>query len=311
MTENKLLDHTLELMDESGTLKAYEYLKANLNRDKEWSAQVYNFLYCLAATSGKAKEALAWMEEAVIEKGLWYRPEVFDDSDLDSVRGEAQFAVCKDISLSKYTEALQTAATKFSWGKKLKDNLIVVLHGNQQNNDSSKAYWDGLDLPGYQIEYLQSKELDSYGLYRWEDDGNGPRQLSSALKSIDGTQYHTIVLAGFSAGCNTILRAVVSEKITVNKIILISPWIPMIREAVQETIECLKRSDTEVIMICGKLDEDCLPHCKMFETKAKELGLACETRYIEGLAHDYPEDFSDWINNIIRYRPIYSSRAKN
>jgi hypothetical protein len=299
MTENKLLDNTLKLMGENGTLKAYEYLKANLSNDVEWSGQIYNFLYCLAATSGKTEEALVWLQEAVIEKGLWYRPEVFDDSDLDSIRGEAQFALCRDISLKKYTEALQTAATKFSWKEKLKDNLMVVLHGNQQNNEISRSYWDGLDLPGYQIEYLQSKELDSHNLYRWEDDGDGPEQLASALGSIEGIQYNTITLAGFSAGCNTILRSVVLGKISVNKIILIAPWIPMIQEEMVQTVECLKNSGIEVITICGRLDEDCLPHCKMFETKAKELSFVCENRYIDGLAHDYPEDFSDWAHNII------------
>lgn len=37
----------------------------------------------------------------------------------------------------------------------------------------SRAYWSGIELDHYQIEYLQSKELDSYGLFRWEEGGTG------------------------------------------------------------------------------------------------------------------------------------------
>jgi len=291
MTEQKLLDNTLDLLDRNDTLKAYEYLTSNLNRNSEWSSQVYNFLYCLAATSGKTAEALSWMVEAIMNKGLWYRPEVFEDSDLDSIREEAQFILCRAVSLKKYTDALQTAKTKFSWEKKHKDNLMVVLHGNQQNNDISKAYWDSLDLSGYQIEYLQSKELDSFDLYRWEDDGDGPQQLSSALDSM-GVEYEEVVLAGFSAGCNTILRAVASELIAPDKILLLAPWMPVLEASAAEVIEQLKHASTEVLMICGKLDEDCLSHCALLETKAKEMNFTCEVKYIEGLSHEYPDEFS-------------------
>ena len=298
MTEQKLLDSTLNLLGREGTLKAYEYLMSNLDADSEWSSQVYNFLYCMAASSGKTEETLSWMVEAIMDKGLWYRPEVFEDSDLDSIKDEAQFALCKAVSLKKYTDALQSAKTEFSWKKKTKEHLLVVLHGNQQNNDISRMYWDRLDLAGYQIEYLQSRELDSVGLYRWEEDGDGPRQLSSALDSIDA-EYKEVVLAGFSAGCNTILRALASKLIAPDKILLLAPWIPVLEVSAVEVFEQLKHAGTEALLLCGKLDEDCLPHCALFEDKAREMGFACEVKYIEGLSHEYPDDFPAFIKKYV------------
>ena len=300
MKEQKLLDNTLNLLGREGTLKAYEYLTSNLDADSEWSSQVYNFLYCLAASSGKTEEALSWMVEAIMDKGLWYRPEVFEDSDLDSIRGEAQFALCKAVSLKKYTDALQGTKTRFSWKKKTKDHLLVVLHGNQQNSDISKEYWDKLDLPDYQIEYLQSGELDSFDFYRWEDDGDGPQQLSSALDSIDeDAEYKEVVLAGFSSGCNTILRAVSSKLVAPDKILLLAPWMPVLQASAASVFEHLKYAGTEALLLCGKLDEDCLPHCGLFENKAKEAGFACEVKYIEGLSHEYPDDFPAFIKKYV------------
>lgn len=299
MTETKLLDNTLELIDENGTLKAYEYLQSNLSKDEEWSSQVYNFLYCLAATSDKPDEALVWMEEAIIDKSLWYRPEVFEDDDLEIIRNEERFIVCEETSRKRYMDALETATTEFTWKEKLEDNLIIVLHGNQQNNRISREFWSGVGVSDYQIEYLQSKEIDSYKLYRWNEDGDGPKQLASSLNAIDYDSYSRRVLAGFSAGCNTILRAIATENVVANKVLLLSPWMPTVEEFITEIIECLKKSAIEVVIVCGESDDDCLPHCKMFEAKAKELDFGCTIRYIEGLAHEYPDDFSSLIREYL------------
>lgn len=295
MKERKLLDKTLDLIDDTGTLKAYNYLKLNLNKDEDWSSQVYNFLYCLAATSDMPEEALKWMEEAVIEKGLWYRPEVFKDDDLDTIRDKERFKVCVEVSDKRYEAALKDATTVFSLNDKLEDNLIVVLHGNQQNNDISREIWSDVIVPGYQIEYLQSKEMDSYNLYRWNEVGDGPKQLSNSIKVADDYHYNSKILAGFSAGCNTILKAIVDEDVIVDQVLLFSPWMPIVEESITEIIEYLKKTSIEVVINCGLSDEDCLPHCKIFEKKASELGLECTIRYIEDLGHEYPEDLSAYI----------------
>ncbi|MCF8020835.1 MAG: hypothetical protein K9L62_15765 [Vallitaleaceae bacterium] len=294
MTETKLLDNTLGRIDETGTGKAYEYLKAHLNKDEDWSSQVYNFLYCLAATSDLPDEALTWLEEAIIEKGQWYRPDVFEDEDLDSIRNEERFHLCEKTSKKRYEDALKEASTEFTLKERLEDNLLVVLHGNQQNNDISRGFWRDISIEDYQVEYLQSKELDSYNLYRWNDDGDGPKQLASAMKKTDDLGFDNKVLAGFSAGCNTILRAIVEEKIVPDKLLLFSPWIPVIEGSMTQIIESLKESAVEVMIVCGELDEDCLPLCKLFEEKANELDYECTIRYIQGLGHEYPEDLSTY-----------------
>ncbi len=295
MTETKLLDNTLELIDETGTLKAYEYLKANLNQNEVWSSQVYNFLYCLAATSERPDEAVSWLNEAVVNKGLWYRPEVFEDEDLDSIRNIEKFRECVAVSNRRYEEALKSVVTEFSWNSKSADNLLIVLHGNQQNNEISRSFWDSISRPDYQIEYLQSGEIDSCGLFRWNDEGDGPEQLSVALNSIRGSSYSNMVLAGFSAGCNTVLRSILEKNIMADKLILFSPWIPIVEENATDIIKLLKNNAIEVVIVCGTLDEDCIPLCKLFEDKSQEMDFDITIRYVEGMAHEYPEDLVTFI----------------
>ena len=296
MHEANLLDTTLNILDEKSTCEAYDYMLANLDPNEDWSSQIYNFLYCLAASSGKSQEAIHWLKEAILDKGLWYRPEVFEDEDLDSIRQEKDFRLCLQASKEKYDEALKKTSTVLTWKEKTKNKLLLVLHGNQQNNEISQSVWSDFKDKNYQIEYLQSKEIDSYNLYRWSDDGDGPKQLSDALETIESLQYEKVVLAGFSAGCQTILRAITEEHIECDKIILFSPWMPIIESKGREVIEALKKNKIEVVIICGRRDEDCMPLCKFFEDKANELGFKYQSIYLKEFGHAYPNDLTKLIS---------------
>ena len=293
MNETQLLNETLNSISGDDTSKAYEFLVSNLNNLETVSGQVYNFLYCLAATSNKPSEALDWMEEAIEAKGQWYRPELFEDDDLASIRDDERFVRMTKISAERFQAELDQVTTVFTWKDIKKKKLITVLHGNQQNNHISKSYWSTLEGGDYQVEYLQSKEIDSCDLFRWEDHGDGPLQLENALLAIEGQKYESTVLAGFSAGCNTILRALNETSVTCDKVILQSPWIPSIEENPDEIIKTCVDKNIDLLMICGLEDEDCLPQCKLLESKAEELGLQYTVIYIKGLVHEYPSNFDE------------------
>lgn len=50
-----------------------------------------------------------------MEKGLWYRPEVYEDEDLDSIREDDRFKEYSSLSLVRYLEASKTVETEFTW----------------------------------------------------------------------------------------------------------------------------------------------------------------------------------------------------
>jgi len=299
MQATQLLDATLAQLDAAGSKSAYQYLVSHLDQLEEMSGQVYNFLYCLAATSGHPEAALNWMETAVVEKGFWYRPEVFDDEDLDSIRGSKRFAKYTQLSTQKYLDALERVETVCTWEKKSADNLIVVLHGNQQNNAMSRTYWQNLSAADYQIEYLQSHEIDSYQLFRWEANGDGPIQLEKAVAAINWDTYGSTTLAGFSAGCNTILRALTESKVRCDRVVMQPPWIPSLENNIDKKIKALIKKEIEVLLICGRKDADCLPLSTLFASKAHELGLQCTPVFIDGLGHDYPDTFKTVVEKFL------------
>ena len=125
MNEIQLLNKTLCLINDEDTSNAYDFLINNKDNLDSISSQVYNFLYCLAATSNKKEESLGWLEEAIIIEGLWYRLEVFEDEDLDTIRMDKRFEVCYKKSEERYLEALKGTRSICTWDEKKNDRLIL------------------------------------------------------------------------------------------------------------------------------------------------------------------------------------------
>ena len=289
MQEEELLDDTFGMLEKSGASDAYEFLVSHKGDIKEPSSQMYNYLYCLGALAEKKEEALGWLREAVEDRGFWYRSEVFEDSDLDSLRDEEIFVRCKKISDERYYSELEKAKTICTWKGVTAEKLALVLHGNQQNIDMCKEHWEKLSEQGYQVEYVQSKILDSYRLYRWDDDAQV--QLNRVVEGIRWDEYDSRVLCGFSAGCNEILKALKCSEIKCEGIVLMSPWIPVIESGMDEIMERIRGNLAWVKLVCGTEDEDCLPLAEKFTKAAEQKGISVSAHWIEGMGHRYPDDF--------------------
>lgn len=298
MQEGRVLQKSLMLLGTSGPEAAYQLIKSWKTKNGGGSAQVYNYLYCLAALCNLKEEALSWLEEAIDEKGYWYRTEVFDDKDLDNIRDNKRFEASRQISERRYHSALLEADTICSWQKKSKDCLVVVIHGNQQNIGMAQMHWGFLEKFNAQVEYIQSKELDSAGLYRWEDEGIGHIQLADTLNRIGWSTYKEKWLAGYSAGCNVLLRSIVEDEVCCDKIFLQSPWMPMIDDDLDLLCVKLKEQGTEVYIIVGKDDDTCCPLVKLLVEGLKAYKVKMKVQWVLG-GHNYPEDFEKRVGSMV------------
>jgi hypothetical protein len=283
MLEDKLLDNTLDILNKNGASAAYTYLLLNKDNVENLSSQAYNFLYCLSAMLNLKSESLAWIREVIIDKEYWYRPEVFDDEDLLCISDEPEFLKYKSISDERYYKAFEKTNTICTLQEINKNKLVLVLHGNQQNIHSCGDFWLYLEKQGYQVEYVQSKTIDSYMLYRWEDEGE--TQLDKVINKLPWDKYDSHTLCGFSAGCNEILKTLLNSTVKCDKVILHSPWIPIVDTKLDELLQALHNINIEII--CGENDEDCLPNAKKLADKVIEQGLKCSLNIVKGLGHSY------------------------
>lgn len=231
MNEDVLLEEVLALAEQDGYEPAYDFLLAQRGAWKDGEhPQIYYFLACLAAGAGRAPAALEWLAEAVEQKEYWYRPEVLDDGDLKPLFGDARFETLRKISEGRYEEARRAGRMRFSWRGRAAGTLVLAVHGNGQNAGIARRDWAPLERAGAQVETVQSSVVDCTGRFRWEYDGENYRQTADAARIVQDAGYERQVWAGFSAGCDMLLRTLLYTGLSCNTLALQSPWTPLLEK---------------------------------------------------------------------------------
>lgn len=147
----------------------------------------------------------------------------------------------KPFPMDDMADAAAKTKEVFSWERKKADKLFLAVHGNTQNGQTARNDWETL-LGGnsqWQIETIQSAEPDGYGTYRWSYDMVSYQSVARALKRIQSEGYGQIVCGGFSAGCDMLLRTVLFTPARCDRLILQSPWIPLLHENARQLIDAI------------------------------------------------------------------------
>ncbi len=149
----------------------------------------------------------------------------------------------------------------------------------------------------------QSSQIEFYEAYVWDDIKLGVKELKDHydnLISNYNVDNDKIVLGGFSAGARVILEAVKIDIIKPKGIVLMAPWLPEIKDE-KELFKKLKECNIKVYILCGKEDKDCLEYCDIFVDKLSKFDVGYRYNLIEGLEHDYPQDFTKRLKQALEY----------
>lgn len=90
--------------------------------------------------------------------------------------------------------------------------------------------WAPLERAGAQVETVQSSVVDCTGRFRWEYDGENYRQTADAARIVQDAGYERQVWAGFSAGCDMLLRTLLYTGLSCDTLALQSPWTPLLEK---------------------------------------------------------------------------------
>lgn len=289
--ENDLLEETLSLAEKDYG-EAYRYLRSEYEQHPDhYGPQTLYFLACLAGGSCQPETALAWLQEAILAKGWWYRPEVLADDDLATLQDNAAFLAVKALSDARHAEAASSAKAVFSWQGKTADRLFLAVHGNTQNGSIAREDWAPLlaGRPSWQLETIQSAEPDGYGTYRWSYDMESYVPVADAIGRMQGEGYDRIACGGFSAGCDMLLRAIAFSPARCDALILQSPWIPMLENHAGELTDALRQKGITLKIRCGSEDEDCLPMAEQLHDLLQRAGVPAELTIQPGNRHQFSE----------------------
>lgn len=289
--ENDILEATLSIA-ENGYAEAYRFLVDAYEKDAgSFGPQALYFLACLAGGADMSEKALAWIRKAVADNGWWYRPEVLEDGDLELLKDNAEFIALKAVSGGRYVDAAAKSKEVFSWERKKADKLFLAVHGNTQNGQTARNDWEPLlgENSRWQTETIQSAEPDGYGTYRWSYDMVSYQSVARALKRIQSEGYGQIVCGGFSAGCDMLLRTVLFTPARCDRLILQSPWIPLLHENAGQLIDAIGQKGIALNIFCGSEDADCLPMAEQLYALAAKNGLNVRFDIQKGIRHQFPD----------------------
>lgn len=290
--EEDLLEDTLSIA-ERGYSEAYRFLLEEYNRNaKNYGPQTLYFLACLAGGANQPKEALKWLKRSIADFKWWYRPEVLEDDDLELLKDNLEFISLKSISDNRYADAMSKTKALFSWERKSADNLFLAVHGNTQNGSIARDNWNPLlgKNKKWQLETIQSSEVDGYGTYRWSYDMQSYLPIVRAIERSQNADYKKIVCGGFSAGCDMLLRTILFSPVRCDVIILQSPWIPILNEHAEDLVNVIKQKKIQFQIFCGSEDEDCLPMAKQLYEVVNKEGIKVEFKIQKGNRHQFPKE---------------------
>ncbi len=306
MNEELILDKVLDVLENEGCDKAYTKLIEALKTLKEPSSRLYYFLACLAVSSKKPEEAIRWLSISIEEKEQWNKPAIFDDSDFDSIRNDERFKKLISISNERYERAMingkvvcTLSIENKNISKNESDKLALILHGNNQNNEVSKNYWENVFSKNVEVHYLQSPDVESQNRFSWSNKKNYSSGIISILEKSKWNTCSERIICGFSAACNVILNLILADYRLCEKVIMLAPWIPCINKSSDKLIENILKHNINLFILCGEKDEQCIGMVKNLESLVKNKNGKITVKYLKNLGHTYPKDLDKIIAELL------------
>ncbi|MEK4737877.1 MULTISPECIES: alpha/beta hydrolase [Bacillus] len=303
MTYIKLLNETLHCYANKGSFEAYSYIMNNAKDVRGNEAQIYNFKYALASAAGLEEEALHLMKKAIIENGFWYGSEyLISDDDLKPLHKFEEFH--RMVQLCKEREELEKkseqADVKYKYSKQ-NENLLITLHGDQENIQIIEPYWNSVMEQGFMLALPQSSQIQFSDGYVWDNIERGREELKGHYNKIKVNKtFGNIIIGGFSAGARVALHSMLQGEIEVNGFIFVAPWLPEMEEW-EEMIGILHDKSIKGYIICGDQDEDCFEGTQQFVKLLKDKNIEHKYKVVPNLNHDYPHNFDELLKEAIEY----------
>lgn len=297
MNEDMLYDKVDFIADHEGDEKAYKFLIENKENVENPTAYLDFDVFRMAAKLNHNEDALKYMEESIIHKKLWYSGHIFNYDVFKNISDTNRFKACRELSEQRYNEFMKDSDAYYSWKSKSVDKLKVFVHGDSGSLGISKEQWKFLNNEGYQVEYVVSKYPWTINHFRWMDDAKP--QLPSVFKRMDGESYKEVILYGFSAGPNEILKSILVKPDICNKIFLVTPWLAITTTHGEELAEKIAEQNIEVIMYCSKVFEEEMEMMNDFEKLLIDKGVKVKTIRSEDETCEFPQNPEEIFKGLI------------
>ncbi|HEX9988856.1 MAG TPA: dienelactone hydrolase family protein [Chloroflexia bacterium] len=303
-TYDELYDKGMEYYRNQQYAEALDVLTREGDRFPEDAPMVLYLRSCMAVRVGQPDMALDLMEES-LDKGYWYGEEVMRQSpSFQSLQGLPRFErmveICKDRHAAGANPVLFTFEPEEGCPPEKPCPLLIALHGNGSHAQPSIQAWRSIVSDGWMLAAPQSSQAVGVRAFMWDNQEIALAEIKEHYSQLCA-QYTidtgNVVIAGFSMGGETALRASLSGTIPVRGFILLGPggptintpdaWLPLIEEA--------KARNLRGYILLGEQD-DSIPQdeIRTLAGLLNDNGIPCELEMVPGIAHEYPRDFAPY-----------------
>jgi dienelactone hydrolase len=260
---------------------------------------------CMAARVEQPELAIQVLREA-LERGIWVGETTMRESpSLRPLQGRPDFEELVD-RFKELRAAAKIEPQRFIVEPEGGCNaerpcpLLIALHGNNSNAAAALHGWRPAVDTGWLLAALQSSQAEMTDMYVWDDQDTALREVAqhyAALREEYAIDPERVVVAGFSMGGETALRAVLNGTVPVRAFVLLGPggptigtpetWLPLIEQAAARGVRGY--------VLLGERD-DAVPHenIRALVELLNTNGVPCELEMIPNLGHAYPDDIAPY-----------------
>lgn len=277
----------------------------------EEGAWVLYMRACMAARIGQPAETVRLLDEA-LARGYWYGEPVMRQSpSFLPLQGQPEFeaVAARHIARAADARAEPVLLVREPDGG-CSDHpcpVLLALHGNGADGPSALRGWGPVVDRGWLLAALQSSQIVGVDQYVWDDQAVALREVADHFAALQG-QYRLdparTLVAGFSMGGETALRAALTGTVPIAGFILLGPGGPTIDtpDAWLPLIERAERRGLRGYVILGEQDTG-VPHeaIRAIVALLNAHGIPCELEMVPGVRHAYPPDFGPSIDRALAF----------
>jgi pimeloyl-ACP methyl ester carboxylesterase len=314
LTFSQLLTQAAQFYQSGEYAEALDLITREAGRFPTEARRTYFWRVCMASLINEADLALRLLEEAVAA-GLWYpETQLREDPDLLSLQGVPQFeqlvAVCRQRQAEAQAQAVPTLTVLEPEGgcrEALRPcPLLLALHGNNQNVESSVGFWRPAVSHGWLLALPQSSQASGPDIYVWNDRDWAVREIQAhdaALRERYAVDPSRVVVAGFSMGGELAIWLALSAAIQVRGFVAVGPGGPYIQAPDNWTplIEASRERDVRGYLFVGEQDVFCYSGTQALATLLSLHNIPYELKVYPRLGHEFPPGFEQSLARALQF----------
>ncbi|GAB2640816.1 alpha/beta hydrolase [Kribbella swartbergensis] len=290
-TYDALTDRVASLYEQGAYREALALLDDTDDSLLPWLAELTHIRACFLGVLGQPEQALAALQSAAATGAWWDDSLLTEDDDLAGLQDLPGFADLLELS-RKQRSGASVVAPVLELPTGQAHGVVVALHGAGQRAAHAARDWASVTSLGYALLCVESSQLMSPMYRTWPDPERSRDDVARALTQLPAElRSLPVIAAGFSAGGRVALDwALRGRPQPVAGVVVLAPALRGLPDAAHAALQ-------PSVVLTGT-DDDLRGVVEEAGEQLRGLGVSVE--WLPGVGHEFPADFADQLERVLR-----------